>query len=528
MQGTPHTLRSPSIRSLSWIAALLASWIVAVSGASAQSPWAELWLHRTQAPVVQAAVGDVNGDGAPELAAIIGEEVALFALGEEGPRFLAVASDLAQKPTAVAVADYDGDGAAEVWVGTASPGIIYVYRYVASSSLLELVDRARYTWDDIRTLVPLDLDGWGRLDVAAGTGSESLHLFRWTREGYTEVRMGDLGRLVRQFEVADVDGNRLDDLVIARGVDQVVVASWRHTEPVAEARQSVVQYQQALSDHLRAAGSGRWELLWHLDHPGAPLRADLGEGSLEVVWENYVWGTHSGLFVGAIEGGPHPDIAVASSQRLLRTFTYRPGEGLRLARNPIDWPQPGLRFIGTADLTGGGRDQALEVSSSGIAAWSLSPTARRVGSLATRLQPVEAFLPIEGGAVIAGPWGFALLRRVPADYVRVLHRGAPYALRHPAVVEDGRIYLSAADWSALTGITFRFDPGSGVVSGIRGFHFLVGNLNEDSWIYDGRPYSLEGSSLLRGGQLYLDTRFAEMVGVDAVWEPFSKSLVFGS
>src|SRR5690606_32947829 len=117
---------------------------------------------------------------------------------------------------------------------------------------------------------------------------------------------------------------------------------------------------------------------------------------------------------------------------------------------------------------------------------------------------------------------------VPLNYVRVLYRGAPYALRHPAVVEGGRIYLSAADWSILTGMTLRFDPGTGLVSGIRGFHFLIGNVDEGSWIYNGRPYPLEHSALLRGGQLYFDVRFAEMVGVDVTWEAFSRSLVIGS
>lgn len=524
MIGTSQTLGL--LRQAGAVALVVA--LIACGEAHAQSIWAELWLHPTHSPVVQVAVGDVDGNGAEELVAVIGGEVSLFALGEEGPRFLASASDLAQRPTAVAVADYDGDGKAEIWVGTASPGVIYVYRYVASSAELELVDRARYTWSDIHSLFPLDLDGWGRLDVAAWAGTESLHLFRWTREGYAEVRLGDLGRAVRQVDVADVDGNGLDNLVIARGADQVVVATWRHSQRALEARRSVAEYQEALRRYLEEAGSGREEHLWHLDRPGVPLREDLGDGGLETFWENYIWGTHSGLFVGSFESGPYPDIAVASSQRLLRTFTFRQGEGLRLVRNPVDWPQPGLRFIGVADVDRTGRDQVIEATNSGIAMWSLSPTARRVGTIETRLAPVEALHPVEGGAVIAGPWGFALLKRVPADYVRVLFRGAPHALKHPAVVEGDRIYLSAADWADLTGMTLRFDPATGMVSGIRGFHFLVGNVNDGSWIYDGRLFPLEGASLLRNGVLYFDSRFARMVGVGVTWDTFSRTLIVGS
>ncbi len=513
-------------RALFAVAALVLALASASEGVHAQSAWAELWLHRTVSPVVQTAVGDVDGDGLPELAAVIGSEVTLYALSEEGPRFLASAGGLAQRPTAIAIADYDGDGAGEVWVGTASPGIVHVYRYVASSSQLEMVDRARYAWSDIRSLVPLDLDGWGRLDVAVGTVQESLHVFRWTPDGYVEVRT-DLGRApVRQFEAADVDGDGREEIVIARGVDQVVVAGWTHTERAAKARRAVAEYEEDLRRFLEEAGSGRTELFWHLDRPGVPVRADLGEGELAAVWENYIWGTHSGLFVGEFEAGPYPDIAVASSQRLLRTFTYRPGEGLQLARNPIDWPQPALRFIGVADFDGSGREYALEASNAGISAWSLAPTARRVATLATRLQPVEAFHPVDGGAVISGSWGFALLKRVGSDYVRVLHRGAPYSLKHPAVVEGDRIYLSAPDWSALTGMTLRFDPATGLVSGIRGFHFLVGNVNEGTWIYDGSPH--EFGALLRGGVLYFDSRFAEMVRVRTGWDPYSRTLVIGS
>lgn len=532
MKGTHQMLRS--IRAAEALSrALLAAFTLSVAflwageGAHAQTAWAELWLHRTVSPVVQTAVGDVDGDGLPELAVVVGSEVALYALGEEGPRFLASAGDLAQRPTAVAIADYDGDGAGEVWVGTASPGIVHVYRYAAPESRLEMVDRARYTWSDIRSLVPLDLDGWGKLDVAAGTAQGSLHLFRWTPDGYVEVRTGELGRApVRQFEAADVDADGREELVIARGVDQVVVAGWRYTERAVQARRAVAEYEGALRRYLEEAGSGRAEFLWHLDHPGVPVGADLGEGELAALWENYIWGAHSGLFVGEFEPGPYPDIAVASSQRLLRTFTYRPGDGLQLARNPIEWPQPALRFIGVADLDGSGTDYALEATSEGISAWRLAPTARRVSALDTRLQPVEAFHVVDGGAVISGPWGFALLKRVDSDYVRVLHRGAPYSLRHPAVVEGGRIYLSAPDWSALTGMTLRFDPAAGLVTGIRGFHFLVGNFHEGTWIYDGTPHDL--GAILRGGVLYFDSGFARMVQVGAVWDPYSRTLVIGS
>src|SRR5690606_37435272 len=120
----------------------LAAWILlGLLGASLAPPgaalaadvWIELWLHETSRTLESVAVGDVDGDGRPELVALNSQGVTLYALEEDGPRFLAGLPPVPEQPSAVAVQRRSQDQEAAVWVGTRSPGITYVFRFDAAT-----------------------------------------------------------------------------------------------------------------------------------------------------------------------------------------------------------------------------------------------------------------------------------------------------------------------------------------------------------------------------------------------------------
>lgn len=127
--------------------------------------------------------------------------------------------------------------------------------------------------------------------------------------------------------------------------------------------------------------------------------------------------------------------------------------------------------------------------------------------------------------ITAGPWGFTRHDRRDGQYVRVLRYGFEMSLRRSAIVTSDAIYLSSADWETLTGIRLRWDAKAGRITGIRGFHFLVGDTDGVDWIYNGRPVSLERPPLIRDGELFLPIQFAEIAGQRIVWDPFTRTLL---
>lgn len=474
----------------------LAAWILlGLLGASLAPPgaalaadvWIELWLHETSRTLESVAVGDVDGDGRPELVALNSQGVTLYALEEDGPRFLAGLPPVPEQPSAVAVHRRSQDQEAAVWVGTRSPGITYVFRFDAATRSLERIERIAFAWGDIQRLVPLDFDGEGGTDLAVLTAQRELVLFRWTPAGYVRLDLGGLEKDVRHVEAADLDGDGRDELVAARGENHVVVLEWQ------------------------PAGTGS--------------EAD-GGGRLVRAWENYVWGAHVALMVDAFRAGA-PEIVVPSSQRVAHHFAYVDDGGLRAVGTPVEWHSLGGRLIGTGDFDGDGRAEAAEVTPAGLAAWSIGSRISR--TLEIELSRPGVFFahpdPGSGRLIVAGPWGFALLARQEAHYVRVIHRGAPVALIQPARLIDGVPYLSAEDWEALLGLRLHYHAASNTISGFRGFHFLLGRPGAQEWLYDGRTVVAESRPFVEDGVLYIGADVARIAGADTFWEPFSRTLV---
>ena len=118
-----------------------------------------------------------------------------------------------------------------------------------------------------------------------------------------------------------------------------------------------------------------------------------------------------------------------------------------------------------------------------------------------------------------------MFKEVDAHYVNVVTRGVAYETIRPTLFIDGMAYLSAADWEELLKIRLRFDSESKQISGLKGFHFLVGRLGETQWVYDGRPKQTAAPPIIHDGRLYLSADFAQVVGAAIVWEPFTRTLV---
>jgi hypothetical protein len=112
------------------------------------------------------AVGDLNGDGAPDLAVASSDGTVSVMLNNLGRNGLAAPSDHAvmQSPSSVAIGDLDLDGRPDLVVSTSADGMVNVLRQIAMNKFTQPVSFP--AGKGTQQLQLVDLNGDGRLDVA--------------------------------------------------------------------------------------------------------------------------------------------------------------------------------------------------------------------------------------------------------------------------------------------------------------------------------------------------------------------------
>ena len=171
--------------------------------------------------------------------------------------------------------------------------------------------------------------------------------------------------------------------------------------------------------------------------------------------------------------------------------------------------------------------EIVEATPAGLGVWSISTQMSREELIELSKPPVfsfayDPFIPAIGRrrpmGLLAPQQGGRQLRQS-----RLAGRGGA-ACPSAALPRWCRIF-DADDWADLLGMRIRFEPESGRISGLRGFHFLVGRVGETQWIYDGRQKETFSRPKVQGGVLYLAADFARIVGADTLWEPYTRTLV---
>ncbi len=167
--------------------------------------------HATGASPASPALGDVNGDGEPDIALVSGEKVSVL-LGKGHGTFAApVDSATGVGPRALALGDLDGDGRLDMVTANSAPEA----EYGTVTSLLGNGDgtfaiKVEYEAEtgDTRTVALADLDSDGKLDLVVvdrgesggsvsvrlgqGDGSFPTRVWRDWAPGPNSVALGDV------------------------------------------------------------------------------------------------------------------------------------------------------------------------------------------------------------------------------------------------------------------------------------------------------------------------------------------------
>lgn len=163
---------------------------------------ARQWRSNHLGRLVRTVAADLDGDGKDELIVTAGKQLKIFDW-RVGTYMLADAETLPREALAVAAGDVDGDGLLEVAVATRD--MVYIYRHQQGRIALAW-ETLLYPGAFFRDLAVADFDGDGQAELAAAaSGAQTLYIFKTYGDDLLELGRVYIGGL-HSVETAADDG----------------------------------------------------------------------------------------------------------------------------------------------------------------------------------------------------------------------------------------------------------------------------------------------------------------------------------
>ena len=431
----------------------------------------EIWSGRPDVPAVAATLGDLDGDGVPELVVAGPDRLEIYVWEPEAQRFekqMSVGGFPAPVST-VTTGKASGRPGHDLWVGMQGSGSIQ--RFSLDEHGLVGHGTVARLWTSVSQLHAVDIDADGDTDLLALGQDGVAVLFRGGADGFVQVWRTEAGEDAdRRVTVGYYAPGPLPTLVF--GKDQGLVALYRW---------------QASAD-----GSG---------------------GTLVKLAENYPWGVISAVDLVPRDGHEGADLYIATTQSLLYKYTW---DGAT-SRHVTQWSQDAANAaVQLQALRIPGLSSQLWVGSQSgtLTAWRLTADGleeawRLVGEEMAWISQSET-----GHLITYSRDGkLRVLGAVPDSYLRVHRDGVGYALQNPPLFEGNQLFLAADDlvrvlrlraWTSRNGTRL-----AGVASW---FQFFLVDAGAEAAAVNGRSRPLSAPARMVGDVPLSPFDFASLLG----------------
>jgi FG-GAP-like repeat/PASTA domain/FG-GAP repeat len=367
------------------------------------------------------AIGDLNGDGKPDLVTANLEARTVSVLANRGQGTFRAKLDYGTgaNPISVAVGDLNGDGKLDVATANAGEnvGTVSVLLNRGDGGFQAGLDYA--TGGDNRSVAIGDLNGDGKLDLATANGGVSVLLNRGDGSFLAGVEY-EAGRVSHSVAIGDVNGDGKPDLAVANlglftGTVSVLLNSGDGTFQAKRDYETGKNASSVAIGDLN--GDGKPDLaaaIYGTD--SVSVLANSGDGTFQARRDYATARGPVSVAIGDLNGDAKPDLATADVGEDAGAVSVLANKGDGTFQARLDQTERGAdtRWVAISDLNGDGR---LDLATADGDSDTVSVRTNTTG--ACKVPNVRGkTLPAAKRAIARGHCGVGTIRRVYSKTVK--------------------------------------------------------------------------------------------------------------